>query len=37
MKQFFVAIWNFLQVLAEARAHSEAKYQLRLRGGRWDY
>ena len=31
MKQFFVAIWNFLQVLGEAR------YQIRLRGGRWDY
>jgi hypothetical protein len=37
MKKFFVSIWNFLQVLGEARAQSEARYQLRLRGGRWDY
>jgi hypothetical protein len=37
MKQFFASIWNFLQAIGEARAHSEIEYQLRLRGGRWDY
>jgi hypothetical protein len=31
MKQFFTAIWNFLQAMGEARAHS------RIRNGGWDY
>jgi hypothetical protein len=37
MKQFFAAIWSFLQAMGEARAHSEIEYQRRLRSGRWDY
>jgi hypothetical protein len=36
MKQFFTAIWNFLQAMGEARAHSEIEYQKRLRSS-WDY
>ena len=31
MKQFFTAVWDFLQTLGEARAHN------RLRRGCWDY
>jgi hypothetical protein len=31
MKQFFTAIWDFLQALGEAR------YQSRTRSGTWDH
>jgi hypothetical protein len=31
MKKFFKAIWNLLEVIGEARAHSEIEYQKRLR------
>jgi hypothetical protein len=37
MKQFFAAVWNFLEAMGEARAQSEIEYRRRLRSGRWDY